>query len=90
MLKVIDLDQAGREGEGIVLTLTINGEKLGFIDQDVAELLRSKHGGSAKAVKRTPAKKPTPVTETAPATETSSEAAADEGEREVEELATAH
>lgn len=88
MLKVIDLDQVGRDGEGLVLTLTINGEKLGFIDQDVAELLRSKHGGSAKGVKRAPPKKTSQVAEAVPAGDVSSDAPADEGERE--ELTAPH
>lgn len=88
MLKVIDLDQASRDGEGLVFTLTINGEKLGFIDQDVIELLRSKHGGSAKGVKRTAAKKPAQTVEVAPAGDISSEAPAEECERE--ELVAAH
>ena len=90
MFKVIDLDQAVRDGEGLVLTLTINGEKVGFIDQDVVELLRAKHGGSAKAAKRAPAKKATPATEVANASEASSESPVEESERELEELAAAH
>lgn len=90
MYKIVDLDQATRDGEGLVITLTINGEKLGFIDQDVAELLRSKHGGAAKAVKRTTAKKPAAATESAPVQEASSEPPVEGVEREAEELATAH
>ncbi len=49
MLKVIDLDATPKDCDGLVFTLTLNGEKAGFSEQELVELLRARHGGKASA-----------------------------------------
>ena len=50
MLKIIDLDTPVKDADGIVFTLSINGEKTGFSEQEIVELLRARQGiSSSKA-----------------------------------------
>lgn len=85
MLKVIDLDVQGRDGDGLVFTLTIGAEKFGVTDQEVAELIRARHGAGVKAGKRASAKKT--ATPAEPAVDAATDASPDAGEPEVGELA---
>src|SRR5687768_11036796 len=84
MLKVIDLDVQGKDGDGLVFTLTIGAEKFGVTDQEVVELIRAKHGAGVKAGKRPAPKKAAAPAE--PAVDAGAEGAADGGEPEVGEL----
>ncbi len=56
MLKVIDLDNQGKENDGFVFVLTIGGERLGVTDQEVIELVKQKYSTS-KTAKRATGKK---------------------------------
>jgi K+-transporting ATPase c subunit len=56
MLKVIDLDNQGKENDGFVFVLTIGSEKLGITDQEVIELVKQKYT-TAKSSKRPTGKK---------------------------------
>lgn len=52
MLKVIDLDATPKDCDGIVFTLTLNGEKAGFSEQELVELLRARHGGGKTGARK--------------------------------------
>lgn len=52
MLKLIDLDAQSKDADGHVFLLTVNGEKCGFTEQEVADLLRTKYGAAKGAAKK--------------------------------------
>lgn len=44
MYRVIDLDQSGKEADGYVFLITLGNEKVGLSDQEIAEMIRTRHG----------------------------------------------
>ena len=42
MYRLIDLDQAGKDTEGYVFLVSLGGEKVGFSDVEIAEILRAR------------------------------------------------
>lgn len=48
MYRVIDLDQAPKDGDSYVFLISIAGEKLGFSDVEVAELLKARPTNKTK------------------------------------------
>lgn len=56
MLKVIDLDNQGKDNDGYVFVLTIGGERLGVTDQEILEMVKQKYSTS-RATKKSPPKK---------------------------------
>lgn len=83
MLKVIELDNLGKDADGYVFTLSIAGERFGITDQEVAEMIRTKHGASKGTAKRPAPRKasaPEPSTGESLATDPESRPPSETGE----------
>ena len=54
MYRLIDLDQAGKEPEGYVFLVTLGGERVGFSDSEIVEMLRARPAskGAKKGAKK--------------------------------------
>ena len=60
MLRVIDLDGQSKDADGLIFTLTIAGEKFGLTEQELVEIVRTKHGSGKGAGKRMPQRSKAP------------------------------
>lgn len=57
MLKVIDLDQQGKDVDGFVFTLTLGDARYGVTDQEVIEFIKNKYASAKSGSKKTAPRK---------------------------------
>jgi hypothetical protein len=55
MYRIVDLDQVGKDSDGYVFLISVGGEKVGFSDAEIADMLRARpatKGGKKSATRQ--------------------------------------